>query len=504
MVDPVLTRSGGVVVLLAVVVLAPAARASASSTISPDAFYKLVQSGPRTGLRVEGDIDLGRAGLGNQLKCRDCRFDGDVVAAGERFKQSVDLSGSHFAGKVDFTGASFDHDLLASGAVFQGLVSLRNAHVTGRTDLSEASFLDPALVGGAQFDEPVDLSLASFASIASFGSAVFSKSVNFGFTSFRGAAVFTGGSAGTSYANPNVLAAAATFDRATFGGRTDFDSFESDGVASFVGAEFMGPVNFSQASFGSTARFSDARFDQGGTFVAADFGDSNRQTLFDGVQSDGDLSFAAATFNGFADFEFVDVKGSLSFDRAQFPGAASLHVLDLTAGSYEMSVDSALTKVKTADRPAVLGLIESSAKARGDLGLANDAHYAHEVLNSQHLSPGWRMADVVLYRGIAGYFVRPLHPLLALLALAALITAARARGALGAALEGTRTTSETAKSFGKAYLTTLALIPPGGGRAAERQTRQVEVWIYRILFACALVGFANANPSLSQMLHALG
>ncbi len=50
---------------------------------------------------------------------------------------------------------------------------------------------------------------------------------------------------------------------------------------------------------------------------------------------------------------------------------------------------------------------------------------------------------------------------------------------------------------------TLALIPPGGGRAAERQSRQVEVWVYRILFACALIGFANSNPTLRQMLDAV-
>ncbi len=97
-----------------------------------------------------------------------------------------------------------------------------------------------------------------------------------------------------------------------------------------------------------------------------------------------------------------------------------------SVSAFVMSADSALVAVRhdrsTEERPEVLALIESSANARGDLARANDAHYALEVLKSAHYSPPLRLLDLVFYRTIAGYFVRPLHPLLAVLALAALVT----------------------------------------------------------------------------------
>ena len=275
-------------------------------------------------------------------------------------------------------------------------------------------------------------------------------------------------------------------------------------------------------TFTNAVTFAHARFARGATFLAAVFPQREVIDSFYGVESDGDLNFASAIFSRKADFENVVVKGTLSFQDASLMGAEWLYFKNASVESFVMDVDSALVAVKhgngTEDRPEVLSRIESSAKARGDLVRANAALYAEDVLKSSHYSPPHRVLDFVFYRTIAGYFVRPLHPLFSVLVLAALVTLVRMarlrrRTARGTARAGrsvlrlSRTAGrhalESLHHFGTAFLQTLLLIPPGGGRTDERQSRQVEVWVYRILFACALIGFANSNPTLRQMLDAV-
>ena len=95
-----------------------------------------------------------------------------------------------------------------------------------------------------------------------------------------------------------------------------------------------------------------------------------------------------------------------------------------------MAVNDVHAYVEPSDREYVLQLIESGAQAEGDLGVANQALYARRELVSQSY-PRWKRAlDVVFYRGMAGYLVRPFHPILALLVIAALATFLRF-GALG-------------------------------------------------------------------------
>jgi hypothetical protein len=54
-----------------------------------------------------------------------------------------------------------------------------------------------------------------------------------------------------------------------------------------------------------------------------------------------------------------------------------------------------------------------------------------------------------------------------------------------------------------AVLGTLALIGPNRGKDEQSRGRQVEVLVYRVLFACALIGLANSNPTLREMFDAL-
>ena len=51
---------------------------------------------------------------------------------------------------------------------------------------------------------------------------------------------------------------------------------------------------------------------------------------------------------------------------------------------------------------------------------------------------------------------------------------------------------------------TLALIGPARNESQDvRQGREIEIWIYRLLFVCTLIGFANSNPTLREMFDAI-
>jgi hypothetical protein len=164
----------------------------------------------------------------------------------------------------------------------------------------------------------------------------------------------------------------------------------------------------------------------------------------------------------------------------------------------------------------VLGLIESSAKARGDLGVANDAHYERKVLESQQDNWLEHGLDFVFFRTIAGYLVRPLQPLAALLILAAITTgihvgrrgwphpAPTRAGARHRIRQQIRRARRILSPLGDAYFQTLILVVPGRSSSAdERPARWIEALMYRLLFVCVLLGFANSNPTLRQMLDAI-
>ena len=46
-----------------------------------------------------GDVTLG-SGVVPGLVCRDCHFDGDLIASGTTFQRTVDLSGSEVMGEL--------------------------------------------------------------------------------------------------------------------------------------------------------------------------------------------------------------------------------------------------------------------------------------------------------------------------------------------------------------------------------------------------------------------
>jgi hypothetical protein len=122
--------------------------------------------------------------------------------------------------------------------------------------------------------------------------------------------------------------------------------------------------------------------------------------------------------------------------------------------------------------------------------------------------------DFVFYRTSAGYLVRPSNPLLVLLVLAAVMALYRAaRTATGEPGRPATVATRTAAGLPRSFIQTVSLIVPvrwmaGGGEAATSIDRsgtfiQIETFAYRVLFACVLIGLANSNPTLRQMLDSI-
>ena len=66
--------------------------------------------------------------------------------------------------------------------------------------------------------------------------------------------------------------------------------------------------------------------------------------------------------------------------------------------TFPWSHRSTTTRTRTTNGRS-LRVIETSAKDRGDLGVANDAYYRLRVLTSNHYGQPWRALDYVFYRG---------------------------------------------------------------------------------------------------------
>ena len=182
---------------------------------------------------------------------------------------------------------------------------------------------------------------------------------------------------------------------------------------------------------------------------------------------------------------------------------------NLQAGDLVLDVDAVPQIDDQADQRSTLGMIEESAKARGDLGVANDAHYALLALRSEDYRPPFRALDYVFYRGFAGYFVRPFRPLApALTRGRSLARAVRAPVPALAEVAGrAEPTLEVAYAPAASdlldgFLDTLSSIKSGRIRHGGRPTvgERIEVFMYRLLLACALLGLANSNPTCARCL----
>ena len=467
---------------------APGAPAQPTRQLTAKAFAAQVRSRSLAGVEVVGDVVLG--GTGHAVVCTNCTFDGSVVARGRDVHGPVDLAGSTFDGIVDF----------------------RDSAVRKAFDVEGATFHAPALFGSsgvAEFEGPANFSLASFDQAAIFEHAEFDGSANFGLARFASDAIFSRASASD----------ALTFDRAAFSGAAEFVGLTTHGDASFQGVEFHGPADFSHSHIAGGASFAYAHFGAGATFLYTSFVNltGNGEDSFLRVDAAGPLDFTHATFGQTMDFSDASSAGTMTFTGATFPGG-TLTFNDASLGGLLIGVQALRDHVDPdvlANRDQDLSLLEATAKARNNLGLANAAHYTRQVLLSGQERWYVRPLDVVFYRYGAGYFVRPYNPMIVLFVLVGMFALWRsykqdreprqldlavAGPAVRVQVAGS-TALAVATAFPTEYAKTLVTVIPGKGDNTD--TYGVEVIAYRLLGACVLIGFANTNPTLRQMFDAL-
>jgi hypothetical protein len=522
-----------VCVLLAVALVGPAG-AAAGPAQDGAAIAKALETRAvvLAGARINGDVQLG-ATVRHTLVCHECVIDGDVVApAGATLKRGLDLTGSTISGRLDLAGATIQRRFVAPGAVFDGIVNLRGTTVGGKTNLSEAEFHSFFLADGGSaadtpttFQDDADFTLARFSNLATFGNAVFTHGADFDLAKFESNVVFANACFGKIFAGTCVrkkhVPENASFAETIFAGPVDFSTATFWTSAGFAEAEFLSAADFTSCNFNGDVAFDRASFAHGATFLDSHFAAHDNQDSFHGASSGGNLNFNYATLWA-TDFSNIDVVGTVSFEDSTVPKDASypapkLSFSQAATSRFVMKTDDALDSVAGDDRTLVLRMIESSAAERNDLGTANDAHYARLKLESQNEWWGLRVLNTVFYQTIAGYLVRPLHPVLALVALAVAVTLVRVvhSGAGDGSTSPPRPAGDETPErahhralalehrFRTSFFTTMALIGPKRGDDKEREGRQFEILTFRVLVACALIGFANSNPTLRQMLDAI-
>jgi len=301
---------------------------------------------------------------------------------------------------------------------------------------------------------------------------------------------------------------------ASFSGRSMFDRAEFGGRASFGQATFSAPGSFEAARFHDDASFLDATISGG--LPGGDAGISFSHTV-----ADKELDLSGSTFISntnlarLTDGQFVfgaDLSelhaGQLRFDSATLQPGIRLRTQGLSVPDLRSKLSDFSHLSGPEEEAHIAGMVEGSAKTRGDLAIANDAHYKLRLLEARQETWPVYVLDFVFYRGVTGYFVRPLRPLLVLLALAVVI-------AVVAQLHRTRARQVRAwrarvlpwlASLANELLERLSLIlPQFGARSSAPPTtgERIEAFTYRVLLVCALIGFANSNPTLRQMLDAL-
>jgi uncharacterized protein YjbI with pentapeptide repeats len=500
------------VVLAALLVAGAAGSLRADAAPASVAAAQIVQSLRQhepvdfDGVHVVGGLDLrGIDTVTTALLCRHCTLDG-LSIANVTFARTVDFSGTTIAGPVD-----------GSGATFNGPVLFSRSRFSGDLDLSDASMVDLVDFTGSTFDGVVRLDAAHFRGVAQFDNVDVRGPASFEGASFGTRASFSGinqtelpprqpltkTACGPAIATGGGFEQRADFRQATFAGAVDFRQVCVVGPALFGQASFSGPLLADQSHLSSDANFDNARFDGGASFIDARLGGP---ASFSRATAGGRVDFEAASFAAVPIFSYFDSTAVISFADTRLPDRVIFdHV---TAKQLDLSFAD-VRRLGAAQTDA-LKLVEDGARARGDIALANHARYNRLAIEGSHRDGVHGMADWFGYRVIAGYLVRPLRPLSWLVVtvlLAALIRTVwwRRKTKRGSPDPHLSFAHEVQRGAGIA-MSRKAYSEDESGAAVSAWSlagRWLEWGLYKALMLAIVVGVANSNETLRQMLDAI-
>ena len=524
---------------------------SGQGVVSASSILQLVSAGEGVDLSdatVTGALDLRAVQtITRPFRCLSCTFVGSILASDVVFERVVDLSGAHIAGDLNLRGAVFEDSVLFRAA------GESTAIVDGPANFTLASFGAPAGFDGAEFVGAADFGGARFLDDASFANTDFNADALFDQASFAGAALFSGSpkepSSDASGAQPGCLSSIvgvfesrADFTRAAFQGPADFRQRCFAGDASLRDSSFAGDADFTLARFQGNVDFGAAGFQGRTKFQAAIF---SAEAGFDRVAAGGPLDFEGAVFLRGASLAGLTGAGSVSLEGVLLAPDMHLNLDNLLADSFSMDVGSVTGVRGTFVQEHVLSLIEGTARARGDIALANDARFELLSLENRLSPPLHRVLDGFFYKTVAGYLVRPSHPLVTLVILVLVAAIIRSvptwLSILVAWLGGWRTRSRgkpkdslmrrshvTVLGIHKAVASFLADLARTMGLALKRKpapgefspqlapaerelirvyliagVRWVEFLTYKVLIVLFLLGLGNSNSTIRQIIDSV-
>lgn len=457
-------------------------------------------------VHIVGALDLrGIDTVTTAVLCRDCTLDG-LTMANVTFARTIDFTGATIGGPVDGSGATFGGPVLFGGTTFGGDV-----------DLSDATLADLADFSGSTFDGTVRFDAAHFRDVAQFDNVDVQGPASYLGASFGARASFSGISqpdlaarqpltkagCGPSIRTGGGFEQRVDFRQATFAGQADFRQVCVVGPAMFGQTSFAGPLLADQSHLSADATFDNARFDGGASFVDAGFGSLSS---FSRASAGGLVDFEAAAFAAVPVFSYFDSTAVMSFNDTRFPSRVIFdHV---TAKELDIAF-SDIGRLGAA-RADALTLVENGARARGDIALANHARYDRLAIEGSNRVGVHGMADWLGYRVVAGYLVRPLRPLgwlVAAVLVAALIRTLwwRRRTRRGSSGPAVSFAYEVQRGVGIAVSRKAYADDKDGGTESTWALvgRWLEWGLYKALLLAIIVGVANSNDTLRQMLDAI-
>ena len=368
---------------------------------------------------VTDPIDLtDLATVEHSIRCHDCRLMGGLRIADVTFTRVIDFDNVLIDGDIDARGATFEGPVLARGD------RSATSTVTGAADFSLATFQDAATFDAITFSGVARFDGARFDSSLSFEGTQFGGDASFERIEVDGFFVLAGPVAtGSAKVPSGAVAGHTVMTDALFHGPADLSARSFLGGLDGRGATFLARASLAKATVGPAGTepgldLDGASFTEldasGATFLARASVQLARATSLNLNQA---TALAGLTLQG------TEVVGSASFDGTQLQGQL---ILDkFSAAEMVLDIDALSLVESQSSRRAILGTIERTARATGEIPLANSARFRLLQIDGARSAFPARELDWVFYEQLAGYLVRPLRPLRALFILIALGTAAR-------------------------------------------------------------------------------
>jgi hypothetical protein len=302
-----------------------------------------------------------------------------------------------------------------------------------------------------------------------------------------------------------------------------------------------------QSTFQRLVEFQRVRFDAGADLSFAKFGE---RAIFDRTIFGGATSFRNVQSVGLLSLQDGQVIGALDFDHAylgdgiSLPGVITSGVLSLRgalidyretmrleplrATSLLFDIDDTTRIAGALEKIAALEILEDTATASDDLGLANEARYRLLALQGRRQPWVQRVLDAVFYRAVAGYLVRPAHPLSWLVVVLAVATLVRAV-AYGRvdwpqrrAGDASVATQPRRRSLRRSLGAGCSAFAAGGSESVRRaltrhagnaesplestataRATAVESFVYRALVALLIIAIGNSSATIREVIDAI-